>query len=101
MLVFYQKYYTPLDRFINKLKRKGFWLYTGMIALSVFYLMYEISNLPSLPPPPPSYGSNTKVQKDHHHTKVTKITKTEKVIPKGEDEADQPEVIVEETIIES
>ncbi|KAI5954916.1 hypothetical protein KGF54_001477 [Candida jiufengensis] len=101
MLVYYQKYYTPLDKFINKLKRKGFWLYTGMIAISVLYLFYEISNLPNLPPlpPPPQKPTNTK-HKDH--TKLTKIIKTEKIIPSGENEEDQPEVVVkEETIIEN
>ena len=51
MLVVYQKYYTPLDRFINKFRRKGFWLYTGLITISLLYMFYEISHLPDIPPP--------------------------------------------------
>lgn len=53
MLVVYQKYYTPLDRFINKFRRKGFWLYTGLITISLLYMFYELSHLPDIPPPPP------------------------------------------------
>ncbi|EGW35451.1 uncharacterized protein SPAPADRAFT_58687, partial [Spathaspora passalidarum NRRL Y-27907] len=49
MLIFTQKYETGLDRFVNKYKKKGFWLYSGVILLSVGYVMYEISHLPQLP----------------------------------------------------
>lgn len=50
MYLITQKFYTPIDRFINKFRRKGFWLYTAIILFSVGYLFYSISNLPTIPP---------------------------------------------------
>ncbi|RLV96210.1 hypothetical protein JA1_000286 [Spathaspora sp. JA1] len=50
MYIITSKYYTPLDRFINKFKKKGFLLYSGIILLSVGYVMYELSHLPQIPP---------------------------------------------------
>lgn len=50
MYLITQKFYTPIDRFINKFRRKGFLLYNGIILFSVGYIFYSISNLPSIPP---------------------------------------------------
>lgn len=75
MLVVYQKYYTPLDRFINKFRRKGFWLYTGLITISLLYMFYELSHLPSIPPPPPS------LSQDGFKRKTRTVKKKEITIP--------------------
>ncbi|RCK58991.1 hypothetical protein Cantr_07191 [Candida viswanathii] len=50
MYLITQKFYTPIDRFINKFRRKGFWLYTGIILFSFGYIIYSLSNLPDIPP---------------------------------------------------
>lgn len=72
MYTIIERYYTPIDRFINKLRRKGFWLYTGLITVSFVYVIFSISNLPSLPPPPPSSSPKTKRKKDKMVSKSTK-----------------------------
>ncbi|KAG7666043.1 uncharacterized protein J8A68_000473 [[Candida] subhashii] len=40
---------TGLDRFMNRFRKKGFWIYTGIILGSVGYILYEISRLPEIP----------------------------------------------------
>ena len=72
MYTIIERYYTPIDRFINKLRRKGFWLYTGLITVSFVYVIFSISNLPSLPPPPPSSSPTSKRKKDKMVSKSTK-----------------------------
>jgi hypothetical protein len=41
--------YSPIDKFLNKFKRKGFLLYTGLVLASTLYMMYSVSNLPEVP----------------------------------------------------
>lgn len=41
--------YSPIDKFLNKFKRKGFLLYTGLVLASTVYMMYSVSNLPEVP----------------------------------------------------
>lgn len=41
-------YYTKIDRSLNALKRKGFFVFTGIVVASVAYSMYLIGNLPDL-----------------------------------------------------
>ncbi|KAK6454962.1 uncharacterized protein RJT20DRAFT_53981 [Scheffersomyces xylosifermentans] len=52
MVGIYYRYYTPFDRFFNKFKRGGFWIYSGLIVASTLYLIFSLSRLPSIPPPP-------------------------------------------------
>lgn len=77
MLVVYQKYYTPLDRFINKFRRKGFWLYTGLITISLLYMFYELSHLPDIPPPPPPSLSQDRSKRKARTVKKKEITTTD------------------------
>ncbi|KAI5958563.1 hypothetical protein KGF57_002408 [Candida theae] len=78
MLVVYQKYYTPLDRLINKFRRKAFWLYTGLVTISLLYMFYEISHLPTLPPPPPPPPSSSNASRRKARQVTTKeITTTD------------------------
>lgn len=44
MLIVNWNQYSPLDRFLNRFKRKGFYLYSGLILVSTLYVMYSISN---------------------------------------------------------
>lgn len=41
-------YYTRIDRSLNVIKRKGFFVFTGIVVASVAYSMYQIGNLPDL-----------------------------------------------------
>lgn len=44
---------TFLDRWMNKLKRKGFFIYLALIIGLVAYGMYGMSHLPDIPPKNP------------------------------------------------
>lgn len=94
-IIFYERYYTPIDRLLNKLKRKGFWLYTGLVCFSLFYLFYEVSNLPSLPPPPPP------TQDPKNLKKSLKRAHTPKELRSDDDgkKKVRTEVVVTETVI--
>ncbi|KAG5420050.1 hypothetical protein I9W82_001930 [Candida metapsilosis] len=80
MLVVYQKFYTPLDKFINKFRRKGFWLYTGLVTISLLYMFYELSRLPEIPPPPPLPEPRPRDPSKH---KKKRVKKRERVTPQS------------------
>ncbi|ABN66074.2 predicted protein [Scheffersomyces stipitis CBS 6054] len=84
-MTLYYRIYTPLDRLINRIKRKGFWLYSGLIIASTLYVIYSISNLPSIPAEPKRHvelpkDKDTKVTKDVK--KEAKGVKTESIAPR-------------------
>ncbi|CAI5759344.1 unnamed protein product [Candida verbasci] len=83
MLIIYDKFYTPMDKYLNKAKRKGFWLYTGIILVSLGYIMYEISNLPELPPDPKDKKNETiKEEKEEKEGKEKKQDHVIESIPR-------------------
>lgn len=42
------KYYSPIDRFFNRFRKKGFLLYAGIVIVATAYSFYSISNLPDV-----------------------------------------------------
>mmetsp|Transcript_5750 Transcript_5750/g.6884 ORF Transcript_5750/g.6884 Transcript_5750/m.6884 type:complete len:113 (-) Transcript_5750:2221-2559(-) len=63
------RYYTPLDRVLNKIKRKGFFLYSSIIVLSTLYVFYTISHLPDVLKIEPEASSKDKIRKKIKHEK--------------------------------
>ena len=57
------RYYTPIDRFLNKIKRKGFFLYSSIIVLSTLYVFYMISHLPDVLKIEPETSPRSKIRK--------------------------------------
>lgn len=42
------RYFSAIDRFLNKIRRKGFILYTAIVVAATFYTFYSVSNLPDV-----------------------------------------------------
>lgn len=71
------KYYTPIDRILNKIKRKGFFLYSSIIVLSTLYVFYSISHLPDVLKIKPRTDASHRTHKIKHKEGERKI-KTER-----------------------
>lgn len=41
-----------VSRYLTKVKRKGYLIYVGIVVASLIYVMYSVSNLPTVGPPP-------------------------------------------------
>lgn len=63
------RYYTPIDRFLNKIKRKGFFLYSSIILLSTLYVFYSISHSPDVLKIEPENSPKSKIRKINHQKK--------------------------------
>ncbi|KAK6200175.1 uncharacterized protein RJT21DRAFT_114604 [Scheffersomyces amazonensis] len=63
-MALYIRYFTPLETLINKIKRHGFWLYSGIIIVSTVYLIFSVSTIPAIPPPPPKKKKRIEDVKD-------------------------------------
>lgn len=58
------RYYTPLDTALNKIKRKGFFIYTSIVILSTLYVCYSISHLPEVPIEPKKDEQKKRARRD-------------------------------------
>lgn len=59
--------YTKLDRFINKIKRQGFFLFSSLVVVLMAYGIYSMGNLPQLPERVPKKKKKAKKgTKDQH-----------------------------------
>ncbi|CAK7894140.1 hypothetical protein CAAN1_02S01310 [[Candida] anglica] len=42
------RYYSAIDRFFNRFRKKGFFIYTSIVVAATIYSMYSLSNLPDV-----------------------------------------------------
>lgn len=72
------RYYTPIDRILNKIKRKGFFLYSSIILLSTIYVFYSISRLPDVLKIEPAKQPRRKLEKKSQDKLGERKIKTER-----------------------
>lgn len=43
------KNYTAIDRFFNRFRKNGIWVYTGLVLFLTLYAWYSLNHLPTIP----------------------------------------------------
>lgn len=67
-----------VSRYLTKVKRKGYLIYVGIVVASLIYVMYSVSNLPTVGPPPKDSKDGKVIKKQKKGTANTSNDKKDK-----------------------